>query len=354
MHIFVISETASRLCLDTAHKLLCMRMRRWNAVTVWVPSSSANLGPGFDVLSIALREPSLRVSLSLSDGDGIRVLLKGKYGGSVNADPETHSGCRALRALMAKYDINEGLEMVVYVDIPPKKGLGLSGAEAAGAVVAANELLSLGLSKDDMVHYASYGEPEGHMDNVSASVCGGFNIVVRDYITGMPRVYSFRPPSDLGTVVIVPNVEKKSTRDARKAVPDFVHKSDMVGNVSRVAAVSVGFVTGDVDCILRNIAWDTVVERSRADSQVYGSGIDWKFLEEEKLYLFKKYGIAETISGAGPSRILWYSISRHSQVIDEALGYVLDRLKELGYEAEAIFKTYPSEIGAYKTSEQYE
>ncbi|MEM0090098.1 MAG: hypothetical protein QXE40_04175 [Nitrososphaerota archaeon] len=326
-------------------------MRERNTITVWVPSSSANLGPGFDVLSIALREPSLKVSLSFCGGDNIKLVLKGKYGETLCASPEVHSGCRALRALMNKYSINEGLEMVVYVDIPPKKGLGLSGAEAAGAVVALNELLSLALSKDELVHYASYGEPEGHLDNVSASVCGGFNIVVKDYVSGMPRVYNFRPPSDLGTVVIVPNIEKKSTEDARKAVPTFVHKSDVIGNISRVAAVSVGFVTGDVECILRNIAWDTVVERARADSQVYGNGIDWRFLEEEKLYLFKKYGIAETISGAGPSRILWYSISRHSQVVDEALGYVVDRIKELGYSVEGIFKTYPSGIGAYKLSE---
>lgn len=328
-----------------------MRMRGRNTVTVWVPSSSANLGPGFDVLSIALREPSLKVSLSFTGGDDIKLILKGKYGEALRTKLEVHSGCKALRALMDKYDFDEGLEMVVYVDIPPKKGLGLSGAEAAGAVVAANELLSLALSKDELVHYASYGEPEGHLDNVSASVCGGFNIVVKDYISGMPRVYNFRPPPDLGTVVIVPNIEKKSTKDARKAVPTFVHKSDIIGNVSRVAAVSVGFVTGDVECILRNIAWDTIVERARADSQVYGSGVDWLFLEEEKLHLLKKYGIAETISGAGPSRILWYSISRHSQVIDEALGYVVDRIRGLGYDVEAIFKTYPSGIGAYKLLE---
>ncbi|MCS7135510.1 MAG: hypothetical protein RMJ14_02000 [Nitrososphaerota archaeon] len=326
-------------------------MVRRDAVTVWVPSSSANLGPGFDVLSIALREPSLRVSLSLTDGDNIKLVLKGKYGEILKTDPEVHSGRKALRKLMDKYGIDEGLEMVVYVDIPPRKGLGLSGAEAAGAVVAANELLSLALSKDELVHYASYGEPEGHLDNVSASVCGGFNIVVKDYVSGMPRVYNFRPPPDLGTVVIVPNVEKKSTEETRKAVPTFVHRGDVVGNVSRVAAISVGFVTGDVDCILRNIAWDTVVEKARADSQVYGIGIDWRFLEEEKLYLFKKYGIAETISGAGPSRILWYSISRHSQTIDEALGYVVDRIRELGYDVEAIFKTYPSRIGAYRLLE---
>ncbi len=325
-----------------------MHMGRQDIVTVHVPSSSANLGPGFDVLSIALKEPYLRVSLSLSCGDGVKLVLKGKYGGALHTNPETHSGCKALRALINNYGINEGFEMTVYVDIPPKKGLGLSGAEATGAVVAANELLSLGLSKDELVHYASHGEPEGHLDNVSASVYGGFNIVVRDYISGMPRVYNFRPPPDLGVVVIVPNVEKKSTENARKAVPMFVQKSDMVENVSRVAAVSVGFVTGDVNCILRNIAWDVIVEKARANSQIYGNGVDWRFLEEEKLYLFKKYGIAETISGAGPSRILWYSRSQQSQVIDEALGYVLDRIKELGYDVEEIFKTYPSEIGAYK------
>ncbi|MEM2909847.1 MAG: hypothetical protein QXO01_02100 [Nitrososphaerota archaeon] len=326
-------------------------MRRRNAVTVWAPSSSANLGPGFDVLSIALKEPSLRINLSTNGGDGIKLTLKGKYGEAIRANPEAHSGCKALRALMAKYGVDEGFEMVVHVDIPPRKGLGLSGAEAAGAVVAANELLTLALSKDELVHYASYGEPEGHLDNVSASVCGGFNIVVRDYVSGMPHVYSFKPPSDLGVVVIIPNVEKKSTEDARRAVPTLIYKSDMVGNVSRVAAVSAGFVTGDVESILKNIVWDTVVEKARADSQVYGNGIDWRFLEEEKLHLFKKYGIAETISGAGPSRILWYSISRHSQVVENALGYVVDRIKELGYDVEATFKTRPSEKGTYKLSE---
>lgn len=327
-------------------------MKGRDVVTVWVPSSSANLGPGFDVLSVALKEPSLRVSLSSTSGDGIKLTVKGRYGEAIQANPEFHSGCKALKRLMAERSIEQGFEMVVHVDIPPRKGLGLSGAEAAGAVVAANELLSLALPKDELVYYASHGEPEGHMDNVSASVCGGFNIVVKDYVTGMPRVYSFRPPPDLGTIVIVPRVEKRSTEEARSVVPRLIPREAMVENVSRVAAVSAGFITGDVECILKNIAWDIVVEKARADSRVYGNGIDWRFLEEEKLHLFKEYGVAETISGAGPSRILWYSISRHSGVIEEALGYVVDRIRELGYGVEAIFKTRPSEMGAYKLPDE--
>lgn len=274
-----------------------------------------------------------------------QVINTGRYGEKVTGEPQQHAGARALALLLEGKGIRGGFRLTVEVGVPPKKGLGLSGAEAVGAVVCANALFRLSLSSDEIVDLASAAEPGGHLDNVSASANGGFNIATRDHLTHKPKIYKFRPPRDLGVVIIIPDVEKPSTAQARTAVPASVEREAYVEMMSRIASVSAGFASQNTDMIIENIAWDMVIEPARANADVYGRGFNDHRLMEEKMKLYREYGVAETISGAGPSRALWYNL-RRAKNLGKAIKCVSEGLSGLGYRVEATVRTRPSAKGA--------
>lgn len=327
-------------------------MRGKQAIVAIVPSSTANLGPGFDVHSLALEEPSLKVMVEKIEDGEIEITVKGKYANQVVTDVNLHSGAKALANLMECYDLQEGIKITYWVNIPPKKGLGLSGAEAVGAVLCANEMYELRLSEEEIAMLAAKGEPSYHMDNVVASLKGGFNIIAKDPLRGKPYIANFKPPEDLGLVLIIPRISKVSTAEARKALPNMISKEDHISSLGHACMVSSGFSSSNVKMIIDNIAWDDVVEPARAKAGVYGSSISWKALKEEKEELLERFNVAETISGAGPSRVLWYSVSdnegfvKGDRPIDKAVDYVINRIKNHGYGIEEIIFTRPSLIGA--------
>lgn len=324
---------------------------RYKRVSFSVPSSSANLGPGFDVHSIALERPRIAVSLEPASGTDIRVINTGTYGHAVSSNPQEHSGAKALRKLFDDFGVRQGAILTNTVEIPPRKGLGLSGAEAVGAIRCADTLNELELPREQIAKYASYGEPVRHVDNVSASLNGGFNIVLPPPEGGEPFMYTLEAPQDLGLVIIVPDVEKTSTEEARKSLPPSVLRERYVEMISRISLISVGFSLKKVDLILQNVAWDRVVEPSRADAGVYGK-LDSKMLEEEKKMLYENFHVSETVSGAGPSRVLWYGVSKNDSAargvrpIDRAIRIVSERLVKAGHKVVKIFETVPSRVGA--------
>ena len=124
------------------------------AVTAKVSASVANLGPAFDVHSISLQKPTIEVTLSESNSGLGLVRVTGPYARIVTTDPALHAGARALKVLNQQLGISEAYVLEVNVEIPPRKGLGLSGAEAVGAVLCANRLFNLGLDMQAVVHLA--------------------------------------------------------------------------------------------------------------------------------------------------------------------------------------------------------
>ncbi|MGA8904303.1 MAG: hypothetical protein WB661_04765 [Candidatus Bathyarchaeia archaeon] len=324
------------------------------AVTAKVSASVANLGPAFDVHSISLQKPTIEVTLSESNSGLGLVRVTGPYARIVTTDPALHAGARALKVLNQQLGISEAYVLEVNVEIPPRKGLGLSGAEAVGAVLCANRLFNLGLDMQAVVHLAAAAEPSHHMDNVAASALGGFNIISRNPLTKEPQIMTLRPPSDLGVAVVVPNIVKASTEAARQVLPESVSREQYVRNMGYVARISAAFAKSDIRTIIQTLPWDGFVEPTRAEAGSYGRGVDSKFLREEKEILLKDFHIAETISGAGPSRALWYSLSennkslrkRKGSLIDGAIEQVSTRLQSLGHNVEEVFITKPSVKGA--------
>ncbi|MDW8084013.1 MAG: homoserine kinase [Candidatus Caldarchaeum sp.] len=312
------------------------------------PASSANIGPGFDVFAIALEKPSLKLEVDVEEGEGVTVEVEGPYRDEIPTDPSLNAAGKAAQQLLQSKRIKKSIRIALEASIPPRKGLGASGAEAAAAVYALNKLLGLGLTDDEMVMAAAAAEPGNHADNVSASLLGGFVVCLRDRL-GL-KVVSIPPPSDLGLVVIVPDIRKESTEAARKAVPSSVEMSVHVEVASKVAAASAAVCLGDVGLFLRSVVFDPLVECSRADAGVYGVGVTCRKLLEEKRVLFERYGVAEVVSGAGPSRLLLFDRKENKQEvgrrkIDEAVAELIRRLEESGTRILETIETRPSMLG---------
>ncbi len=326
----------------------------FHSITARVPASIANLGPGFDVHSIALTSPEIHVELTLAHS-GSRILrVDGRYANEVTTDPQFHASARALDAVLDQFGRPEGYTLRIQVNIPPRKGLGLSGAEAVGAVLCADSALSLGLDRGGVARLAAKAEPSFHMDNVAASSLGGFNVITTAPLSENVKITTIKPPSDLGVIVLVPDIKKPSTQAARELLPQTVPTQKHIQAVGYASRIAAAFATGNVEAILESIPWDPLVEPSRADAGFYGEGIDSDFLKEEKKLLFEGFHVAETISGAGPSRALWYSISEERKacrknkvgLVKPAIDTVTDRLKARGHRVIEVFVTRPSPRGA--------
>jgi homoserine kinase len=319
-----------------------------------VPASVANLGPGFDVLSIALQKPMIEVALARAPRGSHTIYFTGPYAKEVTVKTALHAGAKALETLHKQFGKPDAYTLRIRVEIPPRKGLGLSGAEAVGAVLCANRLFKLGLDRESVAHIAATAEPSHHMDNVAASALGGFNIITRTPLAERSEITTFRPPTDLGVAVVVPNIEKASTEPTRQVLPATVATEQYVRSMSYVARISAAFASSDVNAIIETLQWDPMVEPARADAGCYGKGIDAHFLQEEKEMLLREFHVAETISGAGPSRALWYSISEDRRVrkkkqrdlIQVAIEQVSSRLRSLGHDVREVYITKPSAKGA--------
>jgi homoserine kinase len=181
---------------------------------VRVPASSANLGPAFDALAVALD-----------------IHLEVVAGGAQPA-PETHPAVRAFRRAGGVGPIT------VRVRFPGGRGLGFSGAARVGGLVAAyaQQDRPVGPARAGILHAA--GELEGHFDNVAASLFGGVVAVAGGRAVRVPL------PRDLAVVVWIPDRET-STPSARRLLPDRVSFEDASFNVGRTALLVAALAAGD-------------------------------------------------------------------------------------------------------------
>jgi homoserine kinase len=268
-------------------------------IRVIAPASSANLGPGYDVLSMALDGLHDLLEVSVEEGSGISLEVKGTYAGEVPEDPARNSVGVAASELLRVSGIRAHVHVVLHKEIPPSSGLGSSGAGAAGVVWALNRMLGLNIDKGSLVEIAGSGERAAagavHYDNVAASLLGWFNIVRPG---SPPRVVTVRPPEGASihvalAVPIGPRAGGK-TRAARALVPHEVPIESVVWNLASVAMIVAGAARGDAALMGTGMS-DLIVEPARSSMVPGYSRVRRAAMEAGAL------GVA--ISGAGPSMI---------------------------------------------------
>ena len=259
---------------------------------VRAPASSANLGPGYDAMAAAL---SLQLELEVTEADDFSVDPGGL---DVPADRDN----LVVRAFETLHPA-DGLSFRISSEIPLARGLGSSAAAIVAGLAAADHLYELALSPAQLLERAA--ELEGHPDNVAAAIHGGFVICSED--GGAPVAARFAPPEGLEAVAVIPG-EEISTEAARAAMPDQVPLEDAVANVGAAALLVLGLQQADLNLVARGLR-DRLHQPHRRD--LYPRSME---LVSEATALG---ALGATISGAGPTVLVWTTWQDTGKVVEE-------------------------------------
>jgi homoserine kinase len=233
-------------------------------IRVFAPATVANLGPGFDVLGLALTKPGDELEAELTDRPGVEIADVTGDNGALSRDPGKNVVGRAAADVLKRTRSTRGVRLWLHKQMPLASGLGSSGASAAAGAVATNELLGRPLTRNEVVVCAMEGERAAsgspHADNVAPSVLGGI-VLVRSYDPF--EVVSLPVPADLRVVVVRPHC-KVSTAEARKLLSVRTYSiHEVVPNLGNIGAVVAALVMGDLALLGRSIQ-DALVEPVRA------------------------------------------------------------------------------------------
>ncbi len=247
---------------------------------VRVPASSANLGPGYDVLAAAL---AMHLELEVEESGTFSVEAEG-----LDVPLDRSNLCvRAFESLRPA----EGIAFRIKSEIPLAAGLGSSAAAIVAGLLAADHLYELAQEPEDVL--AKAAEIEGHPDNVAAALFGGFVVCADE--DGTLTSTRLDPPQGVEAVVVIPG-EQVPTEDARRAIPEQVPLADAVANVSAASELVLGIQRSDLTLIGRGLA-DRLHQPYRA--HLYPRSIE--IVKEAP----RMGAIGATISGAGPTVLVW-------------------------------------------------
>ena len=263
-------------------------------VRVFAPASASNLGPGFDVLGLALERPGDIVEAEVRASAGVEIVdVTGAA--SLSTNPEENvagvAASAALRRLNA--GTSSGVRLWVHKQMPLASGLGSSAASSVAAAVAVNMLFDARLSSQAIIDSALEGEIAAsgtvHADNVAPSVLGGI-VLVRSYdpldLVPLPV------PAALRVVVVHPHCEV-ATAEARRLVAEQRFEiAQAVANLGNVAALVSALHSGDLALFGRSIQ-DALVEPIRAPLV--------PAFAEVKQAALAAGALGCSISGSGPS-----------------------------------------------------
>jgi len=263
------------------------------SISVQIPASSANLGPGFDCLGVAL-DLCNRLELRPSDSDELRVSGEGE---EQFAGESTSLAHRAAHFVWEELRLEPtGFALEMHNAIPLARGLGSSSAAIVGGLLAANEWARLHLGKSLSPAQLLDGATrlEGHPDNVAPALLGGFCVCAT---REDGRTFALTPPVAVPPrfAVWVPEAEL-ATDKARAALPSAYLRADCVFNLSRSALLVAALATGDFEALGESLR-DRIHQDFRAPL-VAG----WLELGEEA----HEFGaLGTTLSGAGPTILFW-------------------------------------------------
>jgi homoserine kinase len=247
---------------------------------VKVPATSANLGPGYDVLGAAL---ALQLDLEVEETGAFSVEAAG-----LDVPLDRSNLCvRAFESLRS----TDGITFRIRSEIPLAAGLGSSAAAIVAGLLAADHLYELAQEPEDILARAA--EIEGHPDNVAAALYGGF--VVCSNVNGAVTATRLDPPQGVEAVVVIPN-ERIPTEEAREAIPESIPVADAVANISAASELVLGIQRSDLTLIGRGLS-DRLHQPHRA--HLYPRSME--IVKEAP----RIGAIGATISGAGPTVLVW-------------------------------------------------
>jgi len=291
-------------------------------IKIRVPATSANLGPGFDCLGLALNiwnevsfEPAEKISYHVT-GEGAEKLNKGTKNLLTKAFTLVYETCG--QEIL-------GAKITAHNEVLMSSGLGSSAAAIVAGLFGANEMLSKPLNKTELLKLAN--EMEGHPDNVAPALLGGLVISIvsdNEIITRRYEIPEF-------TIVIVKPSMEWLTKTARAVLPKSISRADSIYNIGRTALVVDALRNGDLD-LLQKVMDDRIHQPYRL-KHISGGMSAYKKA--------KQFGAA-ALSGAGPSIIAFVPPENADQAKEE----IQSIFEERGIETKGVI-TKPVSTGVH-------
>lgn len=257
-------------------------------ITIRVPASAANLGPGFDCFGLAL-ELCNEVTVDTEAEPG--VTWEGEGADELPTDGSDMVSRAIAHTLEQQLQLHPNAELPPFSlhgvnRIPLERGLGSSSAAAVAGVTLCRTLLGEAGGDDPYTTFAYAAELEGHPDNAAPATFGGLTV----FASGSAYVHRLEPHPDLDPVVVVPDRLRSATAEARSALSRTVDRADAVYNIGHAALVVVA-LTREPDLLLVALH-DRLHEDVRAALVPESAAL---------LADFRQRQIPACLSGAGPS-----------------------------------------------------
>lgn len=290
------------------------------------PATSANLGPGFDVIGVALDLAYDEVVVEVEEGEGMEIKVEGVEAHQIPKSPEKNTAGLVAKELLKRRGVRTRLKIKIRKGVPQGVGLGSSAASASATAVALARALGLRLSPSELIEVASRGEVASsgvaHADNVAPSILGGFAMILSyDPLI----VEKLAPPPHLEFALAIPKSLKKTTQEARAVLPKSISLSEHVEAMASYSMLLMGILKGDIELIGKAMCSDKIVEAARA--RLYPG-----FLKAKEAAM-RAGALGATLSGAGPTVIAVADAKRgNSWIIAEAMR---DAYEEEGIECSA-------------------
>ncbi len=288
------------------------------AVEASAPATVANLGPGFDILGMALAEPSDRVIAERTGEPGIHIEAITGDGGRLSRDPTRNTAAVSAAFVLKQIGVKSGIRLTIHKGLPLASGLGSSSASAVAGAMAANMLFGEPLSRPDLLAACVEGEAAvsgRHADNVAPALLGGIVLV-----TGITPDSIFPLPTPPGLIfaLVTPGVAVP-TAQARAVLPKQVALSKAVAQAGAVAQLVAALYTGDLALLARAMEGDGIVEPARAHLM--------PGLAEVRAAAANVGGLATIISGAGPTLCTLCPSPEIAKRVTEAMTGVYAKLR---------------------------
>lgn len=292
-------------------------------IKIRVPATSANLGPGFDCMGLAL-DVWNEITFEAAD--------QFKYGASGEGAEKLNKGNRNLltKAFAQAYEVCgqkiPGVRISARNEILMSSGLGSSAAAIVAGLLGANEMLGNPLKENQLLEIAT--KTEGHPDNVAPALMGGLVVSIT---TGDGVLYRRHEIPDWTIVIVKPLVEWL-TKTARAVLPKSVSRADSIFNIGRAILVTDALRSGDLE--LLQAAMDDRIHQPYRLKHISGGMAAYKTA--------KQFGAA-ALSGAGPSIIAFVSAEK----AELAKAEIASVFEERGIMTKSLI-TKPSKLGGHR------
>ncbi len=295
-------------------------------VKVFAPASIGNIGPGFDVLGLAVENLGDEVEARLIDGDDIVVKVVGKHT-ELSIDPNKNTASIAAMKVMEQIGVKKGMEIILHKNLPIGSGLGSSAASAVAGAYAANEVLGGNLSKEELLIPATIAESKVSggffADNTAPSMLGGATLT-RSYEPF--DVVKLGSIDELRVVLVTPHIQVL-TKHAREILPEKVLMEHFVSNMANACLMCAAFSKNDYGLFARSLH-DKVIEPVRSTLI--------KGFDDVKKAAIDAGADGCTISGSGPTM---FSVTNNDEKAELIRKVMVETFAKIGVGAKSIVTT---------------